>query len=265
MVSAWGDWSTCTHACGGGEQQRTRTVVTPPANGGAECPGLQEKRACNATPPNACGGCAPLMPPAGQTCGRCGKTVCAGPDRTTCEDPGRTCEMLGATCGTPPDGCGGALACGSCPDALTTCAATLTCVCGKTTALYSPMGDLETGKRAPAPDLAWFATSAGIFATATAELVWPLTQVKGFDWHPSASGRFAQMEHFAPPRPAAVITIYQLSSDGRTALPVGGATSNTFHHYLAWTPDGTRLALGAEAACTTVTTVTPGPPVPLLP
>ena len=67
------------------------------------------------------------------------------------------------------------------------------------------------------------------------------------------------MEHFAPPRPASVITVYQLSPDGRVALPVGHATGTAFHHYLAWTPDGTSLALGAETTCTTSATVTPGP------
>jgi hypothetical protein len=147
----------------------------------------------------------------------------------------------------------------TCPDVLTSCAATQTCVCGKPSALYSPMGDLETGKRAPSPDLAWFATSSGIFATATAQRVWALDQAKGFDWHPSAGGRFAQMEHFSPPRPAAVVTVYQLSSDGRDVQPVAQATGDRFHHYLAWTPDGARLALGEEAACTTATTVTPAP------
>ena len=61
------------------------------------------------------------------------------------------------------------------------------------------MGDLEPGKRAPSPDLKWFATATGIFATATAELVWPLAQVKGFDWHPGQSGRSPRW-NTSPPR-----------------------------------------------------------------
>ncbi len=47
VVSAWSDWDTCSAICGGGTQARTRTIVTPPANGGAECPALSEEQSCN--------------------------------------------------------------------------------------------------------------------------------------------------------------------------------------------------------------------------
>jgi Spondin-like TSP1 domain/Putative metal-binding motif/Stigma-specific protein, Stig1/Calcium-binding EGF domain len=46
--SAWSDWSECSTICGGGEQTRTRTVMQPAQNGGAECAGpATESRACN--------------------------------------------------------------------------------------------------------------------------------------------------------------------------------------------------------------------------
>jgi hypothetical protein len=47
VVSEWSEWSACSAECGGGTQTRTRTIVTPPANGGAECPSLIEEQACN--------------------------------------------------------------------------------------------------------------------------------------------------------------------------------------------------------------------------
>jgi subtilisin-like proprotein convertase family protein len=47
QVSAWGPWSACDASCGGGQQFRTRTVITPAANGGQACPNLIEYRACN--------------------------------------------------------------------------------------------------------------------------------------------------------------------------------------------------------------------------
>lgn len=42
VVSAWSEWSACVD----GVQTRTRTVVTPPANGGTPCPPLTETREC---------------------------------------------------------------------------------------------------------------------------------------------------------------------------------------------------------------------------
>ena len=50
VVSEWSEWSDCSEECGGGTQTRTRTVITPAANGGAECPVLEEQRACNEEP-----------------------------------------------------------------------------------------------------------------------------------------------------------------------------------------------------------------------
>lgn len=46
-VSAWGAWDECTEACGGGEQSQSRTVTAPAKFGGAACPALSQKRACN--------------------------------------------------------------------------------------------------------------------------------------------------------------------------------------------------------------------------
>ncbi len=50
VVSAWSSFSSCSAACGGGTQTRTRTVITPAANGGAACPVLEESQACNGFP-----------------------------------------------------------------------------------------------------------------------------------------------------------------------------------------------------------------------
>lgn len=44
-VSAWGPWSLCSSASGG-TQNRTRTVLQEPSNGGAACPALEETQAC---------------------------------------------------------------------------------------------------------------------------------------------------------------------------------------------------------------------------
>jgi hypothetical protein len=46
-VSEWSDWTECSVPCGGGTQNRTRDVITPPANGGEACPVLEESRSCN--------------------------------------------------------------------------------------------------------------------------------------------------------------------------------------------------------------------------
>lgn len=46
-VSEWREWSSCSAACGGGTQTRTRTVVQAPRDGGAACPELVESRDCN--------------------------------------------------------------------------------------------------------------------------------------------------------------------------------------------------------------------------
>ncbi len=46
-VGAWSDWSACSAPCGSGSQNRTRPVLTQPANGGAQLPSLNESRSCN--------------------------------------------------------------------------------------------------------------------------------------------------------------------------------------------------------------------------
>jgi len=44
----WGDWSTCSLTCGGGEQTRSRVILRPEAFGGVPCVGPpEEARACN--------------------------------------------------------------------------------------------------------------------------------------------------------------------------------------------------------------------------
>ena len=46
VVGAWNSWGTCSAACGGGTQVRTRMVETPRDNGGASCGDLVQERAC---------------------------------------------------------------------------------------------------------------------------------------------------------------------------------------------------------------------------
>jgi hypothetical protein len=50
VVSDWSSWGTCSAACGGGDQTRTRTITTQPSYGGAACPDLTETQACNTNP-----------------------------------------------------------------------------------------------------------------------------------------------------------------------------------------------------------------------
>ena len=52
VMSSWSGWSTCSKTCGGGTEQRTRSVTTAPKNGGTKCPGedgpaTSENRGCN--------------------------------------------------------------------------------------------------------------------------------------------------------------------------------------------------------------------------
>lgn len=47
VVDVWSAWGACSAPCGGGTQTRTRSVLTPAANGGAACPTLGETQACN--------------------------------------------------------------------------------------------------------------------------------------------------------------------------------------------------------------------------
>jgi len=46
-VSGWSDFSTCSKACGGGSQLRTRTIVVDVAHGGQSCPELTQSQKCN--------------------------------------------------------------------------------------------------------------------------------------------------------------------------------------------------------------------------
>lgn len=50
VVTAWSDWSPCSEPCGGGTQNRTRSVTTSPAFGGSPCPSLTESQSCNSDP-----------------------------------------------------------------------------------------------------------------------------------------------------------------------------------------------------------------------
>ena len=47
VASTWASWTKCTSDCGGGVQQRTRSVVSQLQFGGAECDALGETRNCN--------------------------------------------------------------------------------------------------------------------------------------------------------------------------------------------------------------------------
>ena len=258
QLSTFGPWSACSKECGTGSQTRTRTVVVPPSGGGAACGELMQTQACNTMPVNACGGCAKLNPAPPAACGVCGKTVCAGPNQTTCNDSGPTCQSLGATCGAPPNGCGGQLACGGCADALTSCSPSFACACGKPTNLNSPEGGLETGKKAPSPDGRFVASADGLH-DASGQLLMAFISPKGFDWHPSRPGRFALMRHFNPPEPLSIIEIYDVAATGQVVRAGAVESNQQWHHYLAW-QNASTIALGSESECRTVTTVQPQTP-----
>ena len=50
-LSAWSNWDTCSHTCGGGTHQRTRFIDGQAANGGMNCTGnTSESGVCNANP-----------------------------------------------------------------------------------------------------------------------------------------------------------------------------------------------------------------------
>jgi len=46
-VSDWCEWTQCSKKCGGGTSTRSRTILTPPAYGGAQCPPLTDTKQCN--------------------------------------------------------------------------------------------------------------------------------------------------------------------------------------------------------------------------
>ena len=101
---------TCAGAqtCGGGGVANTCGTGTcvPKTSCAGKCGTISDT--CGGAV--ACGGC-----PAGQTCG--GGPPDAGdasatPNRCGCTP--KTCDQIGAACGTPTDGCGGTLDCGTC-------------------------------------------------------------------------------------------------------------------------------------------------------
>lgn len=46
VVGGWGQWSTCSASCGGGDRSRTRSL-TQPTNGGKKCPSSTSTQKCN--------------------------------------------------------------------------------------------------------------------------------------------------------------------------------------------------------------------------
>jgi uncharacterized protein YegL len=46
-MSEWSGWSGCSAECEGGEQQKTRSILVKPKNGGQECDTTLEAQACN--------------------------------------------------------------------------------------------------------------------------------------------------------------------------------------------------------------------------
>ena len=56
QVSHWSSWNPCsTNQCGQqGSQSRSRTVVSSPGCGGAQCPNLHETQQCNGSTPINC-------------------------------------------------------------------------------------------------------------------------------------------------------------------------------------------------------------------
>ena len=48
-VSQWGAWTACSADCGGGTQDRSRTIVQLPSTG-FDCPPLTEQQTCNEEP-----------------------------------------------------------------------------------------------------------------------------------------------------------------------------------------------------------------------
>ena len=47
----YGEWSSCSEACGGGEKSRSRSILTPKLNGGNDCEGNSTQiNACNEQP-----------------------------------------------------------------------------------------------------------------------------------------------------------------------------------------------------------------------
>merc|ERR1719159_772731 len=47
QMGEWSGWSKCSKDCGGGQQGRSRPIMTDAAYGGKQCPGTSEERLCN--------------------------------------------------------------------------------------------------------------------------------------------------------------------------------------------------------------------------
>ncbi|XP_064108632.1 spondin-1-like isoform X2 [Macrobrachium nipponense] len=50
VMGEWGPWSPCTHSCGEALQQRSRTIIVSPRNGGTPCGDRFERRYCTLPP-----------------------------------------------------------------------------------------------------------------------------------------------------------------------------------------------------------------------
>jgi len=49
-VGPWQSWTACSRACSGGIAERSRSVMLPTENGGADCPALSQSKPCNTQP-----------------------------------------------------------------------------------------------------------------------------------------------------------------------------------------------------------------------
>merc|ERR1719238_97430 len=107
VVSAWSDWGECDAVCGGGQQQRSRSVTVEPTNGGKQCPHLTEAQACNK---HACEDCAGCLGKSSGPCMHDKVNVCYGyyTGTSTCPAGTHACVVkgtsLGIQGGKPGDG-----------------------------------------------------------------------------------------------------------------------------------------------------------------